>query len=113
MEYKRLFDKAEANRLIKDTYRDVLRWHVGGEYLIPQIGTSLRIGYFQNPFPYESEWIKSDRDYLTGGVGFLIDQVMTVDLAWVYGSWEFNNFSTDIASKYTTNQIFLTTAYHF
>ncbi|MFQ6032805.1 MAG: hypothetical protein ACE5K2_07785 [Candidatus Zixiibacteriota bacterium] len=113
MEYKRLDVKAEANRVIKDTYREVLRWHLGGEYLVPQIGTRFRIGYFQNPFPYESKWIKSDRHYFTGGVGFLIDQVMTVDLALVHGSWEFNNFSTDLASKYTTNQFFLTTTYHF
>lgn len=113
MEYRRLDVKAEANRVIKDVYKEVLRWHIGGEYLFPQIGTKFRIGYFQNPFPYESQWIKSDRHYFTGGVGFLIDQVMTVDLALVHGSWEFNNLSTDLASKYITNQIFLTTAYHF
>ncbi|MFQ6031607.1 MAG: OmpP1/FadL family transporter [Candidatus Zixiibacteriota bacterium] len=113
MEYKRLNVEAEANRVIKDTYREVLRWHLGGEYLVPQIGTRFRLGYYQNPLPYESKWIKSDRHYLTGGVGFLIDRVMTVDLALVHGFWEFNNLSTDLASQYTTNQIFLTTAYHF
>ncbi len=113
MEYTSLDIEAEANRVIKDTYQEVLRWHLGAEYLIPRIATKFRIGYFQNPFPYESRWVKSDRHYFTGGVGFLIDQVMTVDLALVHGSWEFNNFSTDLASKYTTNQIFLTTAYHF
>jgi long-subunit fatty acid transport protein len=113
MEYKKLDVRAEANRVIKKTYKEVLRWHLGAEYLIPKIGTSFRLGYFQNPFPYKSQWTKSDRHYFTGGVGLLIDQVMTVDLALVHGSWEFNNFSTDLASKYSTNQIFLTTAYHF
>jgi long-subunit fatty acid transport protein len=113
MEYKRLADMAEANRNIKDSYIDVLRWHVGAEYLFPGIGTRLRAGYYQNPLPYKSTWIKKDRDYFTAGVGFLIDQVMTVDLAWVYGSWELNDFNMELAEKYTTNQIFLTTAYHF
>ena len=113
MEYKKLDVRPEANRVIKETYKEVLRWHLGVEYLIPKIGTSFRLGYYQNPFPYKSEWIKSDRHYFTGGIGLLIDQVMTLDLALVHGSWEFNNFSTDLASKYSTNQIFLTTAYHF
>jgi long-subunit fatty acid transport protein len=113
MEYKRLWDMAEANRNIKDSYTDVLRWHVGAEYLFPGIGTTLRAGYYQNPLPYKSTWIKKDRDCITFGIGFLIDQVMTVDLAWVYGSWESNDFNIELAEKYTTNKIFLTTAYHF
>jgi long-chain fatty acid transport protein len=113
MEYKRLADMAEANRMIKDSYTDVLRWHVGAEYLFPKIGTTLRAGYYQNPLPYKSTWIKENKDYFTSGIGFLIDQVMTVDLAWVYGSWELNDFNIELAEKYTTNKIFLTTAYHF
>jgi long-chain fatty acid transport protein len=113
MEYKRLADMADANRIIKDSYTDALRWHLGAEYLFPTIGTTLRAGYYQNPLPYNSKWIKKDRNYFTAGVGFLIDQVMTLDLAWVHGSWETNDFNINLAEKYSTNQIFLTTAYHF
>lgn len=113
MEYKRLADMAEANRMIQDSYTDALRWHLGAEYLFPRIGTTFRVGYYQNPLPYKSMWIKKDRNYLTAGVGFLIDQVMTLDLAWVHGGWETNDFNIDLAEKYSTNQIFLTTAYHF
>lgn len=111
MEYKKLYQKPDANRLIKEVYRDVLRWHIGAEYTIPKIGTSLRAGYFQNPFPFKSPWIKSDRHYFTAGFGILIDQVTTVDVAFVHGYWEINDFSKDLASKYTTNQIFVSVAY--
>jgi long-subunit fatty acid transport protein len=113
MEYKRLAEMADANRMIKDSYTDVLRWHVGAEYLFPKIGTTLRVGYYQNPLPYKSQWIKKNRDYFTAGFGFLIDQVMTLDLAWVHGGWETNDFNINLAEKYSTNQIFLTTSYHF
>jgi len=113
MEYKRLAEMADANRVIKDSYTDVLRWHLGAEYLFPTIGTSLRVGYYQNPLPYKSTWIKKDRAYFTAGFGFLIDQVMTLDLAWVHGGWETNDFNIDLGEKYSTNQIFLTTVYHF
>jgi long-subunit fatty acid transport protein len=113
MEYKRLADMADANRMIKESYTDAVRWHLGAEYLFPTVGTTIRVGYYQNPLPYKSMWIKKDRNYVTAGFGFLIDQVMTLDLAWVHGSWELNDFDIGLAEKYSTNQIFLTTAYHF
>ncbi len=111
MEYKRLEDIAEANRQIKDTYTDALRFHLGAEFLIPQIGASLRAGFYQNPLPYKSRWIKKDRSFFTTGIGFLIDQVMTLDIAWAHGSWELQDFTPDLTEKYTTDQIFVSVAY--
>ncbi|MFH1335234.1 MAG: outer membrane protein transport protein [Candidatus Zixiibacteriota bacterium] len=113
MEYKRLEDIANANRLIQDTYKATLRYHLGAEFLIPRISTTLRAGFFRNPLPYKSEWVKKDREFFTTGVGFLIDQVMTLDIAWAYGSWELKNFTPGLTEKYTVNQIFVSTAYRF
>ncbi len=113
MEYKRIAEKSDYNRIIKQVYKDVIRWHIGSEYTIPKIGTSLRVGYYQNPFPFKSAWIKSDRSYFTCGFGLLIDQVTTIDFALVHGSWEIRNLSGDLASKNTVNQIFVSTAYRF
>lgn len=112
MEYKRLENLAEANRQIKDTYSDALRFHLGAEFLIPQIGASLRAGFYQNPLPYKSRWIKKDRSFFTAGMGFLIDQVMTLDIAWAHGSWELQDFITeDLTEKYSTDRIFVSVAY--
>jgi hypothetical protein len=113
MEYKKLEDMADANRLIKDTYTSALRYHLGAEFLIPQISTTLRGGFYRNPLPYKSEWVKKDRYFFTSGVGFLIDQVMTLDIAWSHGSWELKNFTPGLTEKYTVNQIFVSTAYRF
>lgn len=113
MEYKRLEDLANANRLIQDTYKSTLRYHLGAEYLIPRISTTLRAGFFRNPLPFKAEWVKKDRDFFTTGVGFLIDQVMTLDIAWAHGSWELKNFTPGLTEKYTVNQIFVSTAYRF
>jgi long-subunit fatty acid transport protein len=113
MEYKRLEDMGEANRQIKDVYTDVLGFHLGAEFLIPKLGTSLRAGFYRDPLPYKSEWIKKNRDFFTAGVGFLIDQVMTLDIAWAHGSWELWDGSLSLTEKYTTNQIYLSTAYRF
>ena len=111
MEYKRLEDAAEANRLIKETYTDALRFHLGAEYLIPQIGTSLRAGFYQDPLPYKSRWVKKDRNFFTAGIGFLIDQVMTLDVAWAHGSWELHDLGLLLTEKYTTDRIFVSVAY--
>jgi long-subunit fatty acid transport protein len=113
MEYKRLDDMAEANRQIKKTYTDAPRFHLGAEYLIPQISTWLRAGYYRNPLPYKDEFVKKNRNFFTAGVGFLIDQVMTLDIAWAHGSWELWDGSLSLTEKYTTNQIYLSTAYRF
>jgi long-subunit fatty acid transport protein len=113
MEYKKYDDLANANRQIQDTYKATLRYHLGAEFLIPRISTTLRAGFFRNPLPYKAEWVKKDRDFFTTGVGFLIDQVMTLDIAWAHGSWELKNFTPGLTEKYTVNQIFVSTAYRF
>jgi hypothetical protein len=113
MEYKELKDMADANRLIKNTYTDAIRFHLGAEFLIPQMGTSLRAGFYRNPLPYKSTWIGKNRYFYTAGVGFLIDQVMTLDIAWAHGTWELKGFTPGLTEKYTANQIFVSTAYRF
>jgi long-subunit fatty acid transport protein len=112
-EYKKLDDVGAYNRQIKRTYRDALRVHVGAEYLIPQIGTSLRAGFYRDPLPFRSELVGKNRSFVTAGVGFLIDQVMTLDVAWAHGSWELQNFlSQGLTEKYTTDRLFVSVAYH-
>lgn len=111
MEYKRLDDIAEANRQIKNIYKDVLRFHLGTELLIPQYATSLRAGFYQDPLPFKSQWVEKDRIFFTTGIGFLIDQVMTLDIAWAHGSWELRDSDLDLSEKYTTDRIFVSVAY--
>jgi long-subunit fatty acid transport protein len=111
MEYKRLDEMAEANRLIKETYSDALRFHLGAEYLITGLGTSLRAGFYQDPLPYKSRWVNEDRSFFTAGLGFLIDQVMTLDVAWAHGSWELYDIGLTLAEKYTSDRIFISVAY--
>jgi long-subunit fatty acid transport protein len=111
MEYKRLDELAEANRKIKETYTDALRFHLGAEYLFPQISTSLRAGFYHDPLPYKSKWVEKNRNFFTTGIGFLIDQVMIFDIALAHGSWEVKGFTNDLTEKYTATRIFVSVAY--
>jgi long-chain fatty acid transport protein len=128
MEYRDAVDKAEKNRKIKEAYQEVIRWHVGAEYLIPKIEMKVRAGYYQNPLPWSASYlvrpaedpsdndrvqISKDKDYFALGFGFLIEQTMTIDLAWNYGSYKLKHLDLGYTEKQANNTIFITTAYHF
>lgn len=106
-------------RLYKEIYQEVTRWHVGAEFALPKLATKLRIGYYRDPLPFNSydpefnrNYLKTDRRYFTLGAGVLIDQVMTLDVAWNHGVNEFrDDFSQMIKESYTTDKFFVSLAY--
>jgi long-subunit fatty acid transport protein len=115
----------EENDNIKEYYRDVLRSRIGAEVVIPSYGLSLRAGLFSDPLPYVDEFQNDFRQGYTFGLGFLVDQVMTIDLAYVHGSYGRNSdllygyTDTDLEhylvvdEDITYNRIFMTAAYRF
>ena len=111
LEYRKGVDIGEKNRNVKEFYKDVFKWHIGAEYLIPQLSAQVRAGYYSDPFPFESKASKTDRRYFSLGLGFLIDKVMTLDIAWSHGFYEFEYPNIPAIEKYRTNKIFITTAY--
>jgi len=111
LDYREGVDIGEKNRNVKDFYREVFRWHIGAEYVIPQLSAMVRAGYYSDPFPFESKSLKTDRQYFSLGLGFLIDKVMTLDIAWSHGFYEFEYPNIPAIEKYRTNKIFITTAY--
>lgn len=111
LKYREGFEIGEKNRNVKEYYREVLRWGAGAEFLIPQISTQLRAGYYSDPLPYDSPFVESERSYMTFGLGFLIDRVMTIDFAWVHGFYDFKYESDSFKEEYTTDRFYITTAF--
>jgi long-chain fatty acid transport protein len=100
------------NRLYKEIYQEVTSWHIGAEFALPKLATKLRAGFYADPIPFKSVYLKTDRRYFTLGAGFLIDQVMTLDVAWNHGVNEFrDDFSQMIKESYTTDKFFVSLAY--
>lgn len=120
-------DMAAENKNIKGYYRDALRFRAGGEYVFPQTGFSLRGGYFTDPLPYKEVFQNKSRYGYSFGLGVLVDQVLTIDLAYVHTSFSRNSdflYSTTYneAGRYhylvvdediSSNRLFLTAAYRF
>ena len=117
---------AADNGKIKTYYAEALRFRTGAEYVFPTLGLSLRGGLFTDPLPFKKEFQNSSRYGYTLGAGILIDQVMTLDFAYLHGSYGRNsdftyaqsadgstlhNFIIDEDISY--NRLFLTAAYRF
>ncbi|MCK4597385.1 outer membrane protein transport protein, partial [bacterium] len=94
-----------------EDYQETLSLSVGGEYILPQVGTKIRAGYSSEPIAYTVPEIVEDREQYTLGVGFLVGQVMTLDLAWVHGTWKTSQSS--LTEKDEVDRVFLSVAYRF
>jgi len=111
MEYTDEFSQ-DLNSVIQEHYREVVELRIGAEYVLPDPGVSLRAGYFIDPLPFPSDYIEEDRKYFTFGVGFLIDRVMTIDLAAVLGGYTISyKDPLPYTEKYDTRRFFLTMGY--
>jgi long-subunit fatty acid transport protein len=105
-------DETAALLFIDDYLTEVVSIHLGGELILPQQGMSVRAGYFFDPLPLESRYVASDRQYITAGLGFLIDRVMTLDIAYVHGGYELRDASPGFYfADYKTRRLFLTFGY--
>ena len=134
LEYGDNVNMETYNDDIRSYYKDVIRFRFGGEYVFPEAGLSVRAGYFNDPLPIKSGFINQNRSGFTFGFGLLIDQVMTIDLAFVHGSYERNSDfiyageydDTDpdnpiltgthnliVDEEVSYNRLYLTTAYRF
>jgi hypothetical protein len=94
-----------------EDYQETLSLSVGGEYILPKVGTKVRAGYSSEPIAYTVPEIVEDREQYTLGVGFLVGQVMTLDLAWVHGTWKTSQSS--LTEKDEVDRMFLSVAYRF
>jgi hypothetical protein len=57
-------------------------------------------------------FIETQRQYFTLGAGFLIDRVMTIDLAYVHGGYELRDSDPGSSfADYSTRRFFITFAY--
>lgn len=105
-------EENDAIRFIQDELSEVISIQLGGEYLLPEQGLTLRAGYFRDPLPVDDRFVEKQRQYITAGVGFLIDRVMTLDLAYVHGGYELRDDDPGTYNaEYKTRRLFATFGY--
>ena len=113
-DYSALLDE---NKRIDNLYNPKLKIKAGAEYLWEQQNLVFRGGYMLDPSPIRNADSDFDRQFLSGGIGVVVDKQFVVDLAYLYGTWK--NFSSDSYTPAGTDEdityqkIYLTTSFRF
>jgi len=96
-------------------YRATAGFRVGAEYYIPKAGLMLRAGYIRDPLPYKPEGteIKTDRQFITAGVGLIMDESFSMDIAYIKGFSKVLSNNGNISKKLDTNRIMLSADFKF
>ena len=92
-------------------YDHTIQIRLGAEYRIPVIETSVRIGYFRDPIPFQDRDIDDNRDFLTVGVGKIFDQIIKIDIAFMRGSWV--QSADSLTESQTSNRVFVSAGYRY
>ncbi len=69
----------DLNQSARTLLRSVLSIHVGGEYVIPVIGLSLRAGFAIEPSPFAGDPSTFDTKTLSGGLGLLLSKSVLLE----------------------------------
>ena len=107
------------NQVISDNLKAIINFNVGAEYTFPEIGLRLRAGYLRQPDAYQGDPASYDRNYVTGGLGYLIDDgAVSIDLAYAHGWWSDygDNYGYGVSRTYqsiTDNRLILSTTFKF
>lgn len=124
MSYSEAYGMELDNIDLEDTYGETVRFKVGAEFVVPNIDLALRGGFFNDPLPYkETPSYNPDARYgYSFGFGFLVDEVMMIDFAYVHGSYggsfidvpsdDFVN-NLNLNEDVTTDRLFMTASYRF
>jgi len=108
----------EINRDIKDVLTSGLNYNVGFEYTVPTVGLRIRGGFMNQPSAFADDDSEFDHKYLTGGLGYLANGKIGIDVAYAYGWWKDlgDNYDVNLSRTYQDikhSMVMLTTTYRF
>ena len=80
----------EINTAIITKYRSTENYHLGAEVIIPQVGAKVMGGYYYQLSPYKNgvELVNSNKQFISGGISFLVDEQIKLDVAYQHGFWK-------------------------
>ena len=103
----------------EERYENTFRYHLGAELALPPLGAKLRAGYYSDPIPFvgprgEGEpeiSIERDRRFLSVGAGMLIDEVLDLNVAYVFGGY--NQTEGQLEENVDIARLFVSAAYRW
>ena len=104
---------SQYNDLLRITYREELALGLGAEWSPSQGPLSFRAGVRQAYLPYSEYYTVNDRRTYSGGVGFLIDRVVHLDVGASLENWRGRNPLYGFDEEYDQVRVIVTTSYRF
>ncbi|MBL7996558.1 outer membrane protein transport protein [bacterium] len=97
----------EINQNILSNYRQATNYRFGAEAAIPNLGIKAMAGYFyqESPFKKGRERIASNKQFLSGGLSFLLDKQVKIDAAYQHGWWKQSATDFLLGTDYQGNQL--------
>ena len=105
----------QYNTDIKELFRPTANLRVGAEYDLGEI--RIRGGYAYLPSPYRGDPASFGQKYITGGLGFVVQDNIAIDVGYAYGFWDTYHVNYDgsptTTEKIRTNNLIATVTYRF
>ncbi len=111
LEYKTPAELKTENRNFMRNLQPTLNYRLGAELKLPLVGTRFRAGYILAPNP-DRTVTGGDKNFITAGVGFLLDRQFMIDLAVVHGWWN-NNSGGNYTEEIKTFNYFASASFRF
>jgi long-subunit fatty acid transport protein len=108
-------DLIDENTYIKEDFKATVNFRFGAEYAVPRTDLRLRAGFVYLPSPYTFDSSPNAQKYITGGLGWVIDNVLKFDFGYAYGFWNTNEIVEYAMpdEKIHTNTVIGTVSYMF
>jgi long-subunit fatty acid transport protein len=92
-----------------------VNFRLGAEFAIPGTDLQIRGGFAYLPSPYEFDSSPNDQKFITGGLGWIIQNSVKFDIGYAYGYWDTDHVVefAKTTEKIKTHTIIATASYRF
>jgi len=100
-------DMLNDNTLIKERFKSTVNVRLGTEYAVPNTDLRLRAGFAYLPSPYIIDSSPNAQKFITGGLGWIIEDAVRIDLGYAYGFWNTDDGISHAITNYhnTTSNV--------
>jgi hypothetical protein len=116
MEFRNTYaDLINLNSKIKEDFKPTVNIRLGVELSIPETDLKLRGGFAYLPSPYTFDSEPQAQKYITGGLGYIVEDAVAIDVGYAYGYWNTDHqiYYTTTSDKVTTHNLIATISYRF
>ena len=116
MEFRNTYaDLIDENAVIKEKLKATVNLRAGAEFSIPGSDLQLRAGFAYLPSPYTFDSAPNAQKYITGGLGYIIEDALKFDIGYAYGFWDTDHITywAKTTEKIKTHNVVATVSYRF